>query len=188
MKSPHSFIVSPVDGKRYSNTMNISGVEIITSTNEENHEYSNRFAKVIETPVGYEGEIKIGAILIVHHNVHKIQSDIKGNRQDGNAFFKDGLFLVDEESFYMFNNGDGWKTQGRFCFVSPIKVIDNLSISKLVEHEPLIGEMKYSNPYLESQGVKQGDRICFQPDAEYAFQIDGETLYRMYDSMITAKL
>lgn len=188
MKSPYFFIVTPVDGKRYSNISIIGGVEIIVSTNEENHEYTNRFAEVIETPLGYEGDIKKGTILVVHHNVMKVQSDIRGERKDGNAFFKENTFLIEQESFYLFNNGEGWRTVGRFCFVSPIKVIDDNHIKKFVENEPLMGEIKYSNPYLENNGVKTGDRICFAPDSEYIFHIEGETLYRCFDHQIVSKL
>jgi hypothetical protein len=49
MKSPFYFIAKPVDGKRYANTKDIGGVELIVSTSEEDHKFSNRFAEVIET-------------------------------------------------------------------------------------------------------------------------------------------
>ena len=42
MRSPFYFIVKPVDDKRYNNTKNVSGIELITSTSEENHKASNR--------------------------------------------------------------------------------------------------------------------------------------------------
>lgn len=36
-------------------------------------------------------------------------------------------------------------------------------------------------------GLKRGDEVCFQPDSEYAFNIDGEILYRMFSQNITLK-
>jgi len=33
-----------------------------------------------------------------------------------------------------------------------------------------------------------GDFICFTPDSEYEFTVDGEKLYRMYEHQITMKL
>jgi co-chaperonin GroES (HSP10) len=45
--------------------------------------------------------------------------------------------------------------------------------------------MKYANGYLIEKGVKNGDRITFQPDSEYEFTVDGEKLYRMFDHQIT---
>jgi hypothetical protein len=51
-----------------------------------------------------------------------------------------------------------------------------------------MGEMVYPNEYLVSQGVMAGDKVCFKPDSEYEFDVDGEKLYRMYDHQITIKL
>ena len=58
MKSPFYFIVKPVDDKRYKNTKTIEGMEIITSTSEENHKAANREAEVVATPIGYNGQIE----------------------------------------------------------------------------------------------------------------------------------
>ena len=54
MKSPYMFIVKPVDGKRYANTKEVGGKEILISTSQEDHIHSNRFAEVIETPIHYD--------------------------------------------------------------------------------------------------------------------------------------
>jgi hypothetical protein len=51
-----------------------------------------------------------------------------------------------------------------------------------------MGIMKYSNEYLISQGINAGDMVCFSPDNEYEFTVDGEKLYRMFDHQITIKL
>ena len=58
MRSPNSFIVTPVNDRRYDNLKEISGVKFITSVSEEDHTASNRFATVIETPIDYNGSIK----------------------------------------------------------------------------------------------------------------------------------
>jgi hypothetical protein len=58
-------------------------------------------------------------------------------------------------------------------------------LSKPGSEEPLIGVMEYPNEYLLSQGVNKGTRISFTPDSEYAFDIEGEKLYRIYDHQIT---
>ena len=62
MKSPFSFIVRPVKGKRYNNTKKISGLDIIISTSQEDFKFSNREAEVIELPLGYKGPIQEGDI------------------------------------------------------------------------------------------------------------------------------
>ena len=48
--------------------------------------------------------------------------------------------------------------------------------------------MKYSNNYLNSKGVKAGDKVIFKPESEYEFMVDDEKLYRMYDHQITIKV
>ena len=61
MKSPFSFIVEPYNGRRYDNIKKIGDVNLIISSSKEDHTVSNRFAKVISTPINYEGEIIPGA-------------------------------------------------------------------------------------------------------------------------------
>ncbi len=101
MKSPFYFIVKPINNKRYNNTKSIDGVNLITSTSIENHIYANREAVVVSTPIGYEGEIETGDTLLVHHNVFKYYNDIKGRQKSGKSFFKDDLFFLDDEQFFL---------------------------------------------------------------------------------------
>ena len=88
MKSPFDFIVTPLDGKRYNNIKKIGSVDFITSTSEEDFKASNRYAEVVETPIGYTGAIKTGDVLLVHHNVFKFYNDIKGRQRSGRSYFK----------------------------------------------------------------------------------------------------
>lgn len=182
MKSPHGFIVTPVSGRRYDNVQEIDGYELIMSVSEEDHKYSNRFAEVIETPSGYEGEIKPGDTLLVHHNVFKFYNDMSGKRKSGKSFLKDNEFLIEWDQFFMYKNETGWHTHDKYCFVKPI--IGKDMFGKECEL-PLTGEMKYVNLYLASKGVKVGDRVFIQPDSEYEFKVDGEKLYRVIDHMVT---
>ena len=187
MKSPFYFITKSENGKRYDNTKEIGGIDFITSTSEEDHQFSTRYAKVIETPLGYEGPIQKDDTLLVHHNVFKFYNDMKGRQQSGKSFFKDDLFFIDDEQFFMYKNNGEWYSYDRYCFVKPIPIEDSYMFKPFSE-EPLMGEMMYPNDYLVSKGIKKGDRVCFKPDSEYEFNVDGEKLYRMYDHQITIKL
>jgi len=187
MKSPFDFIVTPLDGRRYSNIKKIGSVDFITSTSEEDFKASNRYAEVVETPIGYTGAIKTGDVLLVHHNVFKFYNDIKGHQRSGRSYFKDDLFFVDVEQFFMYYNGLEWQSYDRFCFIEPIPTIESY-IYKPFSEEPLIGKMKYPNEYLKNQGVKAGDLVTFLPETEYEFNVDGEKLYRMYDHHISMVL
>jgi hypothetical protein len=187
MRSPFYFVVSPLNGKRYDNTREMSGVEIVVSTSEEDHKFSNRFAEVLELPVKYDGPIEKGDILLVHHNAFKFYNDMRGRQRSGRSFFRDDVFLIDSEQFFLYKKGSTWNAYDKYCFVKPIPAVDSY-IKKPFSEEPLMGIMKYPNDYLLSRGVKAGDHVCFSPDSEYEFEVDGEKLYRMYDHQITIKL
>ena len=187
MRSPFFFIAKPVNGKRYDNTRDIEGIELIVSTSEEDHKFSNRYAEVVSLPLGYTGNIEPGDILLVHHNVFKYYNDIKGRQKSGRSFFRDDNFFIEPEQFFLYKKGSTWNAYDRYCFVKPIPAIDS-NIKKPFSEEPLMAIMKYPNEYLKNKGVNAGDLVCFKPDSEYEFEVDGEKLYRMYDHQITIKL
>lgn len=186
MKSPNLFIVRPLNGRRYDNIKDIGGIDFITSVSEEDHESSNRYAEVIETPVNYSGEISTGDILLVHHNVFKFYYDMKGRQKSGASYFKDDLFFVDDEQFFMYKHNDKWKAHSKYCFIKPVDVKSS-TIKKNCKEEPLMGIIKYINNDLLSLGLNVGDEIAFEPDSEYPFTIEGEKLYRMFTNNITIK-
>jgi hypothetical protein len=142
---------------------------------------------VVEVPVGYSGPIKKGDKLLVHHNVFKFYNDMKGRRKSGRSFFRDDIFFVEPDQFYLYRRDGKWYTYDRYCFVKPIPAIDSY-IKKPFTNEPLMGTMVYPNAYLLTQGVREGDKVCFKPDSEYEFNVDGEKLYRMFDHQITMVL
>ena len=187
MKSPYSFIVSPEKGRRYDNIKKYGNKNFITSSSEEDHSSSNRFAVVISTPINYTGPIKKGNILLVHHNVFKFYNDMYGNRKSGKSFFKDNLFLVDPDQFYMYKNKNEWIGHDKYCFIKPLESKDGY-LKKSSKYEPLTGTVKYINQDLLDKGVKVGDVVLYQPDSEYEFLVDDELLYRMFTNNITVVL
>ena len=120
MQSPYNFIVRPVEGKRYSNTKRIGGLDVVVSTSDEDHKFSNRYGEVVDVPLGYDGPISKGDILIVHHNVFKFYNDMSGRQRSGKSFWKDDLFLVDNDQFFMYYDGKTWTPHDRYCFVQPL--------------------------------------------------------------------
>lgn len=187
MKSPFYFIAKPINGKRYDNTRSIGGIDFIVSTSEEDHKFSNRYAQVIELPIGYKGPISIGDTLLVHHNAFKYYNDMRGRQKSGKSFFKDDLFFIETDQFFMYKKGDTWNAYDKYCFVRPVPATESY-IKKPFSEEPLMGQMVYPNEYLLSKGVNKGDYVCFSPDSEYEFTVEGEKLYRMYDHQITINL
>ena len=177
------FIVRPAEGKRYANEKD----GLLVSTSEEDHLFSNRYAEVLETPIYYNGPIKVGDTLLVHHNVFKFYNDMKGKKRSGRSFFKDDKFFIEPDQYFMYKNEDGWHAFDKYCFVRPIKTEESV-IFKNCKEEPLVGELVYSNDQLEALGVKSGDKISFTPESEYEFMVDDEKLYRMFTDNITLVL
>ena len=186
MKSPFYFIIKPYNLRRYDNIKKIGGVDFVTSTSKEDHTASNRFATVVEVPLNYDGPIKKGDTLLVHHNVFRLYYDMKGREKSGRSFLKDDLFFVDFDQFFLYKSNEEWKAHGKYCFVKPVDAED-FFVEKGKE-EPLVGIIKYINKQLIDKGVKEGDRISFTPDSEYPFYVDGEKLYRMFTDNITMVL
>ena len=188
MQSPHYFIVKRLKGKRYDNTKSYGDKELIISVSEEDHTVANRFAKVINLPIGYTGDISIGDTVLVHHNVFKYYNDIYGRQKSGRSWLKDDLFLVDEFQFFLYKKNNEWKAYDKYCFVKPIAKKQSYIIGSGVNKEPLQGELVYINNQLKDLGLSVGDTVCFEPHSEYSFNIDGQDLYRMFTQNITIKL
>ena len=186
MRSPFYFIIKPYNLRRYDNIKKIGDVDFVTSTSKEDHTSSNRFATVIETPLNYDGPIKKGDTLLVHHNVFRLYYDMKGREKSGRSFLKDDIFFVDYDQFFLYKSNGEWKAHDKYCFVKPIDAED-FFIEKGKE-EPLVGIIKYINKQLIEKGVKEGDKISFTPGSEYPFYVDGEKLYRMFTDNITMLL
>mgnify|MGYP003316446514 FL=1 len=163
MKSPFSFIVSPINDRRYNNIKKIGDVDFITSTSEEDHKSSNRFATVKATPINYKGEIQVGDTLVVHHNVFKFYNDMYGRRQSGRSYFRDDLFIVDNDQFFLYKKDGVWRGHDKYCFVKPSEKKESF-IEKGGSIEPLVGVIKYINKELEDLGLQVGDEIAYQPD------------------------
>ncbi|MFY8248090.1 MAG: hypothetical protein ACOVJ5_00115 [Gloeomargaritales cyanobacterium] len=187
MRSPFSFIVKPLKGRRYDNIKSIGDINFITSTSQEDHMASNRFAEVVSTPLGYDGEIKSGDILLVHHNVFKYYYDMRGRQQSSHNHFKDDMFFVEDDQFFMFFNDKNWKCYSKYCFIEPVELKDYYLVKPGTE-EPLLGRIRYINDELLDLGLKVGDEVAFEPDSEYPFYINDEKVYRMFTSNIKIKL
>jgi len=189
MRSPTDFICKPKGGRRYDNVKKFGDVSFIMSSSEEDHKASNRIAVVQELPNRYKGPIKIGAELIVHHNVFKYYNDIKGRKKSGKSFLRDGLFMLDSYQVFAFKNpGEEWMSLDGYSFVRPVKRQEIRPMRTHRGFEELTGKVAMEGPYLKEKGLKVGDMVFFAPDSEYEFRIDGELMYRVMDQNIFATL
>jgi hypothetical protein len=176
MKSPYCFIVEPIGLRRYDNIKKYGDVDFIISSSQEDHRVSNRFAKVIATPIYYNGPVQPGDTVIVHHNVFKFYNDMKGRQKSSWNYVMDDMFLAELDQVYAFKRDADWQAVEPFVFIKPVPSEDKV-FSTLGGFEELWGEVVYpSNDF-----VSKGDIVSFTPDSEYEFRIDNQLLYRMYN-------
>lgn len=177
MRSPYCFIIEPVKGKRYSNTKEFDGHELILSASKEDHTTTNRKAVVLSVPIYYNGPIEPGDVVIVHHNVFRIYYDMKGREKSSWSFLRDNIFMVTTDELFLYKKPVGdWNAPSPYCFVEPIKAKEKNILSTDI-NENLIGTMVYKNE--DQDNIQVGDEIVFSPETEYEFRIDDRLLYRM---------
>lgn len=183
MRSVFDFIVKPV-GERYNNKVKIADRELIINTKIESFKSVNNFAEVVALPLAYSTDIKVGDIVVIHHNVFRVFYDIRGNKKNSRSYFKDDLYFCDLDQIYLYKNTGKWKAFGDRCFVKPIKNKDYLNVDK---EQKLIGILKYGNSSLKALKINEGDLVGYTPYGEFDFVIDGQRLYCMKSNDIVIK-
>ena len=175
MRSPHSFIIRPEGGKKYSSIKKINGEDIVMSATIEDASYTNRYAEIISTPSGYVGELSDGCTIVTHHNTFRTINNMLGEEELSSAFIKEDMYFIDEEAIYLYKkDDDNWKAMSPYCFVKPVDKIQGFLLS-IENYEKQHGIIKFA-PH---GTIEIGQYIVFSPDSEYEFDIDGELLYRM---------
>ena len=178
MKSVYNFVVTPI-GKRYNNTKKVGDSELILNTEIYNHQYVNRKASVISTPIIGETDIQAGDDVIVHHNVFRRWHNVKGVEKNSKSYFNESTYFISQDQIFLYKRYWEWKTPKGYCWVKPLKATDQFNIE---QEKPLQGIVKYSDGT-----VNVNDIVGFTPNSEYEFIIDGERLYRVLSNFITIK-
>ena len=174
MNAYKDFIISPI-GDRYNNSVRVDNKELILNTEIFNHQYINRRAKVIATPLLFQSPVNIGDEVIVHHNVFRRWHDVKGREKNSRSYWKENKYIISEDQIYLYNN----KAMPGYSFVKPLKSTNKYNLEK---EKPLIGVVKYSDGTFNKEGL-----VGFMPSMEYEFIINGERLYRIMNKFITIK-
>jgi hypothetical protein len=178
MKSVYNFVVAP-KGERYNNTKKLDGGELILNTEIYNHQYVNREAIVISTPIIGDTDIKPGDTVIVHHNVFRRWHNVKGIEKNSKSYFNEDTYFINNDQIFLYKRKDKWIAPKGYCFIKPLKAINQFNIES---ERPLQGIVKYSDGT-----VKVGDLIGYRPRTESEFIVDGERLYRVLSNLITIK-
>ena len=178
MKSVYNFVVKP-KGERYNNTKKFDGGELILNTDIFQHQYVNREAIVISTPIIGDTDIKPGDTVIVNHNVFRRWNDVKGVERNSKSYFNEDTYFINHEQIFLYKQEDKWIAPKGYCFVIPLKATDQFNTES---EKPLQGIVKYSDGTVEV-----GDLVGYRPSSEYEFIVDGERLFRVLSNFITIK-
>ena len=178
MKSVYNFVVTP-KGERYNNKKKIGDKELILNTEIFNHQFVNREAVVLSTPIIGDTDIKPNDTVILHHNVFRRWHDVKGIEKNSRSYFNETTYLINYDQIFLYKRDKEWITPKGYCFVKPLKSVDKFNIKS---EKPLQGIVKYSD-----STVNVGDLVGFTPSSEYEFIIDNEKLYRVLSKFITIK-
>ena len=174
MKAYKDFIISPI-GERYNNSKKVGNKNLILNTEVFNHQYVNRLAKVIATPLLFQSPVNVGDEVIVHHNIFRRWHDVKGREKNSRSYWKENKYLISEDQIFLYNK----KAMPGFSFVKPLEAIDDFNIKR---ERPLMGIIKYSDGTFAKEEL-----VGFDPVSTYEFIIDGERLYRVLNKFITIK-
>ena len=178
MKSVYNFVVKP-KGERYNNTKKLDGGELILNTEIFNHQYVNREAVVISTPIIGNTDIKPGNTVIVHHNVFRRWHNQYGEEKNSKAYFNEDTYFINHDQIFLYKRNEKWIAPKGYCFVQPLKAVDQFNIES---EKPLQGIVKYSDGT-----VRVNDLVGFRPNSKYEFIVDGKRLYRVLSNFITIK-
>ena len=178
MKSVYNFVVTP-KGERYNNKKNIGDSELIVNTEIYNHQYVNREATVISTPIAGHTEIQAGDTVIVHHSVFRRWHNVKGIEKNSRSYFNESTYMITLDQIFLYKRDKKWIAPKGYCFVKPLKAIDKFNVES---EKPLQGIVKYSDGTIET-----GDLVGYVPRTQSEFIVDGERLYRVLSNLITIK-
>ena len=178
MKSVYDFVVTP-KGERYNNTKKLDGGELILKTEIYNHQFVNREATVVSTPIVGHADIRAGDTVLVHHNVFRRWHNVKGVEKNSRSFFNESTYFIGADQIFLYKRDDEWICPKGYCFVAPLKAVDQFNIES---EKPLQGIVKYSDGTVEVN-----DLVGFRPSSEYEFIVDNERLYRVLSNFITIK-
>ena len=177
MKAYKDFIITPI-GERYNNSKKVGDKELIVNTEVFNHQFVNRNAKIIDTPLLFNSPLNKGNEVIVHHNIFRRWNDVKGREKNSRSYWKDNKYIISQDQIFLYKQED-WKTMPGFSFVKPLKAVNSFNTE---DERPLMGVVKYSDGTFDKEEL-----VGFTPNSKYEFIIDGERLYRVLNKFITIK-
>lgn len=174
--------VPEVVKKESNGLLNIIAVDEVANT--------IRFGEVLDTP--FKCVLQKGDIIYFHHNIVARRKSMDGSGVFTGSYEIDrseGLYHCPLTEIFGYERDGIFKALDPFCFVKPIKNINNKEDNGLIvvdknKEIPYIGILKHSNEKLRAMGLNDGAKVVFGEWSMYEYPIKGEKLYRMRDKKI----
>ena len=170
-----------------------SGFELLLDENIKQVKDTIRHGEVVAVPDDMPWDVRVGDELYFHHGIvgETVLNDQPNLESQYLIDREKHMFTVPTDKYwpmaYAILRDEKFQALNGVCFVRPIihkKYSTDLYIPNNEEELKSIGEMVYSNDNLREQGVDDGTKVVFSKDSEYKFDINGETLYAMFDRWI----
>jgi len=179
MQGLFDFIVKP-KGNTYNNTKKIGDKQLILNSNISNHQYVNREAIVLATPIIHNTSIKKGDTIIVHHNVFRRWYNNYGVEKNSSSYIKENLYHCAIDQVYLYKRNNTWNALEGFTFIKPIK--ENNEFYFFQKEKSNIGIVKYTDGTFETDKL-----VGFNPRMNHEFILDNKLLYKIPNKFIEIK-
>lgn len=199
MKGVHDFIIKS-DFEFAKTFTTESGLELHADVRFSADRLANRIATVLETPLSLEEcEIKSGYQVMVDPTIFYQQDYVIGGQMENNFMVDraNGIFKISPNMIVLYRENEQaeWKGfQESFLAEMDKEIIPEVKIGSLViEQEKtkvseVFAKVLFSNADLESEGVKNGDRIFITPNLGVAFWIEGKQYLWIQNRHVLAKM
>lgn len=198
--------------KPVSDTIEIAGKEMYLDTKFNEFAHRAVEGEVIGVPQRYNTEVSVGDTLYFHHHVLLGGNHlVYGNQKFDEAKHRRGQFVFEDDSLYYvwWDGGNdphscqayAYKSKetgevrllGPWIFLSPAEQdyelkSDTLELVQSKKSYNQYGYIRYPSQMLEELGLKPGDKVFIQKNADYEMEVNGERLYRVMLSHIYAQV
>lgn len=184
MKPIYNIIIEPY-GERYNNNDDINGKPLIMNTtiDDKDFQFTNRMGVVKSIPL-LPTPFKVGDLVVVHHNVFRKYWSFGGRLRTSSSDLDNNQFRCELDQVYAYKRDGMWTCVDDWVFVKPVEIDKTGQILFETDtYEPEEGLYEMG----DLPGVSKGNRVIFEPNANYEVRFDNMILYRMKSKFITGK-
>lgn len=209
MKPIRYFIVK-VD-KAVNDTIEVAGQEMYLDTRFNEFAHRAFEGEVIGVPQRYETGVSVGDTLYFHHHVLLGGNHMVYGNKQLNEVDRRGQFIYGDKNLYYVTWDGGYdpfscqayahksketgevRLLGDWIFLTPAEQdyelkSDTLELVQSKKSYNQYGYIRYSSAKLDELGLKPGDKVFIQKNADYEMEINGERLYRVLLTHIHAQV